>query len=459
MLEKLEITDTGTEGQTIAKADGVVCFMKGGVPGDVVDVQVTKKHKRFFEGKIVQYHKRSQWHAEPFCEHFGTCGGCKWQHMQYEAQLCFKQKQVEDAITRIGGVVSPVILPVVPSKETRFYRNKLEYTFSNKRYLTEEEFRSGTGFGSSALGFHIPGLFDKVLDIRNCYLQPEPSNTIRQEIKIFAEQNGLSFYDIRKKSGLLRTLMIRTSSTGEVMVLLVFGDKNEEAAGRMMKHVASKFPQITSLLHCINNKPNDTVYDLEMQAYKGNAFIIEKLGDLSFKISPKSFFQTNTAQAYELYKLAREYSGLNGSETVYDLYTGTGSIANFIARSAKKVIGIESIPEAIEDARENSRLNGITNTAFFAGDMKEVLNENFAARNGRPDLIITDPPRAGMHEAVTHRIAELAPKRIVYVSCNPATQARDIALLKEKYSFVRCRPVDMFPHTAHVENVALLELK
>jgi 23S rRNA (uracil1939-C5)-methyltransferase len=463
LLTQVEIIDAGTEGQSIGKVDDYVVFVKGAIPGDVVDVQVTRKKNKFREGNAVLFHKYSERRTEPACEHFGTCGGCKWQNMSYESQLFFKQNQVHNALVRIGKLDIPDIQPIIGSKNIYQYRNKLEYTFSNKKWLTKEEisdkslaFDEGPGGTRNALGFHIPGLFDKVLDIRECHLQAEPSNSIRLALKQYAVDQKLSFFDIREQVGLLRNVIIRTTSTGEVMVIVIFF-KNEEAEIKgLLSHLQEKFPAITSLFYVVNEKRNDTIFDQELHLFSGADAIYEKMEELRFRISPKAFYQTNSAQAFELYKITRDFADLKGTETVYDLYTGTGTIANFIAGKAKKVIGIENVETAIADAKINSKLNNLTNTSFFAGDMKDVLNDTFIQTHGKPDVIITDPPRAGMHEDVVRKIAEIHPERIVYVSCNPGTQARDLQLLSEKYVVVKIQPVDMFPHTHHVENVVLL---
>ena len=460
MIEKLELVDTGTEGQSIGRHNGMAVFVKNAVPGDVADVQLTRKKNKYAEGKAVNFHTLSDKRTDPLCRHFGVCGGCKWQYMKYEEQLAFKQKQVHNQLVRIGKLDIPPILPIIGSKNVYYYRNKLEFTFSNKMWLTEQQIGSGKEFGNrNALGFHIPGLFDKVLDIDQCHLQAEPSNSIRDEIKRYALENELTFFDLRQQTGLLRTLIIRTSSLGQTMVILVFHSHEKETIEKMLGHLAKKIPQITSLQYVINPKRNDTISDLEVHLYSGEDCIYEEMEGLKFRISPKSFYQTNSQQAYELYKVAREFAGLNGNEIVYDLYTGTGTIANFIAKNALKVVGIEYVDAAIEDAKINARLNGIQNTSFFAGDIKDVLNDELVQKNGKPDVVITDPPRAGMHEDVVKKINELSPEKIIYVSCNPATQARDLGLLKDNYAITHVQPVDMFPHTAHVENVVRLERK
>lgn len=458
LLENIPITDVAAEGKAIAKVDGLTVFVPFVVPGDVVDIQITRKKSSYADGKAVRFESFSERRAEAFCSHYGVCGGCKWQILPYEEQLKYKQKQVTDNLQRIGKVELPEISPILGAPETMFYRNKLEFTFSDKRWLTEEEIASGKEFRQmNALGFHIPGMFDKVLDIDKCWLQNDLSNQIRNSIRGFCLQNNYSFFDLRNQSGLMRTLIIRNTSIGEWMLIVVFYEDDAEKRKKLLNHVAEKFPQITSLLYIINQKANDTITDQEVVVWRGRDYIVEEMEGLQFKIGPKSFYQTNSQQAYNLYKIAREFADLSGNELVYDLYTGTGTIANFVARDAKKVIGIEYVEEAIEDAKENSRNNNIENTLFFAGDMKDILTQEFINFHGRPDVIITDPPRAGMHDDVIETILFAEPKRIVYVSCNPATQARDLNLLDSKYRVTRVQPVDMFPHTHHVENVVLLD--
>ena len=461
LLEKVTITDVAAEGKALAKVNDMVVFVPYVVPGDVVDLQVKRKKNKYAEAVAVKFHEFSPKRAVPFCQHYGVCGGCKWQCLTYEDQIKYKQKQVTDNLTRIGKVELPEISPILGSEKTEFYRNKLEFTFSDKRWLTEEEVKAEVQYDQmNAVGFHIPGAFDKVLAIEKCWLQDDISNQIRNTIRDYAYEHGLAFYNIRNHEGLLRNLMIRTSSTGELMVLLqvrVSQDKDLDETKKLLAHVADKFPQITSLLYVVNNKCNDTINDLDVEVFKGNDHIFEEMEGLRFKVGPKSFYQTNSEQAYNLYKVTREFAGLTGDELVYDLYTGTGTIANFVSRKAKKVVGIEYVPEAIEDAKVNSTINNITNTLFYAGDMKDMLTQDFINEHGRPDVIITDPPRAGMHNDVIDVILFAEPKRIVYVSCNPATQARDLALLDAKYKVMAVQPVDMFPHTHHVENVVLLE--
>ena len=460
-MEKITITDVAAEGKALAKVNDLVMFVPYVVPGDVVDLQVKRKKNKYAEAVAVKFHEYSPKRAVPFCQHYGVCGGCKWQCLSYEDQIKYKQKQVTDNLTRIGKVELPEISPILGSEKTEFYRNKLEFTFSDKRWLTEEEVKAEVKYDQmNAVGFHIPGAFDKVLAIEKCWLQDDISNQIRNTIRDYAYEHGLAFYNIRNHEGLLRNLMIRTSSTGELMVLLqvrVSADKDLDDTKSLLAHVADKFPQITSLLYVVNNKCNDTINDLDVEVFKGNDHIFEEMEGLRFKVGPKSFYQTNSEQAYNLYKVARDFAGLTGDELVYDLYTGTGTIANFVSRQAKKVVGIEYVPEAIEDAKVNSAINGIENTLFYAGDMKDMLTQDFINEHGRPDVIITDPPRAGMHNDVIDVILFAEPKRIVYVSCNPATQARDLQLLGVKYKVMAVQPVDMFPHTHHVENVVLLE--
>ncbi len=458
LIENVEITEVAAEGKALAKVDGLAVFVPYAVPGDVADIQLFRKRSSFAEGRVVKFRKYSEKRINALCSHFGICGGCKWQMLPYAEQLKWKQKQVEDNLTRIGKVELPEISPILGAPETIFYRNKLEFTFSSKRWLTEKEFSSSEDFKQmNGLGFHIPGMFDKVLDIDTCWLQSDVSNRIRNSVREFCLENGYSFFDLRKQEGLMRTLMIRTASTGELMVIVVFFYEDKEKIEKLLRFLMDEFPVITSLLYVINPKANDTITDREVFVGYGNDCIYEEMEGLRFKIGPKSFYQTNSRQAYNLYKVARDFAALTGHEMVYDLYTGTGTIANFVAKNAAKVIGIEYVAEAIEDAEANSRLNGIENTLFFAGDMKDVLTESFLAKHGRPDVVITDPPRAGMHDDVIKTILSASPKRVVYVSCNPATQARDVNLLDTDYRVVGVQPVDMFPHTHHVENVVLLE--
>lgn len=461
LLEKVTITDVAAEGMALARVNDLVVFVPYVVPGDVVDLQVKRKKHSYAEAVAVNFHEYSPIRAIPFCQHYGVCGGCKWQVLPYEEQIKYKQKQVEANLRRIGKIELPEITPILGSEKTKFYRNKLEFTFSNKRWLTEEEVAQEVKYDQmNAVGFHIPGAFDKVLAIEKCWLQDDISNRIRNAMRDYAYEKGLSFFNLRTQEGLLRNLMIRTSSTGELMVLLqcnVTTPEEDNQMKELLQHVADLFPEITSLLYVINNKCNDTIGDLDVHVFRGNDHIFEEMEGLRFKVGPKSFYQTNSEQAYNLYKIAREFAGLTGNELVYDLYTGTGTIANFVSRQARKVVGIEYVPEAIEDAKVNSAINGIENTLFYAGDMKDILTRDFIEEHGRPDVIITDPPRAGMHNDVIDAILFAAPKRIVYVSCNPATQARDLQLLDKDYKVMAVQPVDMFPHTHHVENVVLLE--
>ena len=461
IFEKLEITGAGAKGKSIAKApDGKVIFINNAVPGDIADIKTTKKKRSFYEGTAINFHEYSSRRVEPVCQHFGTCGGCKWQNMGYEHQLFFKQQEVENNLRRIGKVELPPITPILGSEDIYFYRNKMEFSFSDSRWLTLDEIKSDRDINDkNALGFHIPGMWDKILDIKKCHLQQDPSNAIRNYVKQFANDNGISFFNTREQFGLLRTLMIRTSSNGEIMVVVQFFAENKEKRVLLLDNIATNFPEITSLQYVINSKGNDTIYDQEVITYKGRDHIFEEMEGLKFKINAKSFYQTNSKQAYELYKITRDFAQLEGHELVYDLYTGTGTIAQFISRYAKKVIGIEAVPVAIEDARENAKRNDIENTEFFAGDMKKVFTREFIERNGKPDVIITDPPRDGMHRDVIEQIIGILPQRIVYVSCNSATQARDLEILDKHYKVTRVRPVDMFPQTFHVENVVCLELR
>ena len=461
ILENIEITGIAAEGKALARVNDLVVFVPYAVPGDVVDLQVRRKKHSYAEAEIIRFHRRSPERVQPFCPHFGVCGGCKWQCLPYEKQLHYKQQQVTDHLQRIAKVELPEISPILGSVRQTHYRNKLEFGFSDKRWLTEEEVRSGVEFDNmNALGFHIPGAFDKILDIMTCSLMDSLNDRIRNGIRDYALSHGLSFFNLRSATGLLRNLMLRTSSTGEVMLLIQFSIRNAEEetqARELLDHVHSSFPEITSLLWVNNLKCNDTIGDLPVHTHHGTPFIIEEMEGLRFKVGPKSFYQTNTEQAYELYKVARNFAELKPTDLVYDLYTGTGTIASFVARSAKQVIGIEYVPEAIEDAKENARFNGLDNTLFFAGDMKDILTAEFVGKYGRPDVIITDPPRAGMHTDVIKTILLAAPRRIVYVSCNSATQARDLALLDADYRVTAVQPVDMFPQTHHVENVVRLD--
>ena len=459
LIEGLHITTLAAEGKAMGKVDNQVVFVPMTVPGDVVDVQIRKHHRRFMEGVVVRYVEKSPLRVEHFCEHFGICGGCKWQNLPYEEQLKQKTKQVEDQLVRIGHLNIPQVRPCLGSERTREYRNKLEFTFADKRWLTYEEIAEGGDIEPQpAVGFHIPGCFDKVLDINKCHLQIDLSNRIRLAAKRFCIDNGYSFHNAKAHEGLMRTMVIRTASTGEVMVIVVFNENDRERIDGLMSFLQSEFPEITSLIYMVNDKWNDSLGDREPICFAGKDHIIEEMEGLKFKVGPKSFYQTNSEQAYELYKVTREFAELKEDDILYDLYTGTGTIANFCARHAKKVVGVEYVPEAIDDAIINSRLNNIENTTFYAGDMKDVISDEFISRNGRPDVIILDPPRAGVDERVLEVIKRAAPERMVYVSCNPSTQARDLAILSDMYEILAVQPVDMFPHTHHVENVVKLRL-
>lgn len=461
IFENVTVLDAGAKGVSVAKApEGQVIFIPNVVPGDVVDVQTFKKRKSYFEGKAIKFHAFSENRTTAVCEHFGSCGGCKWQNMKYEQQLFYKNNEVFNNLKRIGKIELPDFEPILGSEKQFFYRNKMEFGFSNARWMTEDELQNGADKSDkNALGFHIPKMWDKILDIQKCHLQENPSNAIRNEIREFAIANELEFFNPRNHEGLLRTLMIRTASTGEIMVLIQFFENDEPKRNLLLNHIDTKFPEITSLQYVINSKANDTLYDQDIKLFKGRDYILEEMEGLHFSINAKSFYQTNSDQAYELYKITRDFAGLTGNEIVYDLYTGTGTIAQFVSKKAKKVVGVEAIPEAIFDAKENAKRNNITNCDFFVGDMKNVFNDDFINQNGFPDVIITDPPRDGMHKDVVAQILKIAPQKVVYVSCNSATQARDLALLDEKYVVTRVRPVDMFPQTHHVENVVLLELR
>ncbi len=455
----VEVLDAGAKGKTIAKApDGKVIFIPNAVPGDIVDVQTFKARKAYYEAKATVFHKLSDKRTTPACEHFNVCGGCKWQDMGYEHQLFYKQKEVTNNLKRIGHIELPEITPILGCAKQYFYRNKMEFSFSDSRWLTQEEVDSNADLGDrNALGFHIPGMWDKILDIKKCHLQADPSNDIRNTIKQFALDNNFEFFNTRHQTGLLRTVMIRNTSIGEVMVVIQFFKEDKAKRILLLDFLTERFPQITSLQYIINGKANDTIYDQEVICYKGKDHIFEEMEGLKFKINAKSFYQTNSDQAFELYKITREFAGLTGSELVYDLYTGTGTIAQFVAKQAKKVIGVESVPDAIAAAKENAQLNGINNVEFFVGDMKLVFNDAFIAAHGHPDVIITDPPRDGMHKDVVQQILNIAPKKVVYVSCNSATQARDLEILDAMYKVTKSQAVDMFPQTFHVENVVLLE--
>lgn len=458
-FEKVEVLRAGAKGKSVGKApDGRTILLSNAIPGDVVDVLTTKKRKAYFEGVATRFHKRSDKRTKPVCIHFGLCGGCKWQDMGYVHQLAFKEQEVADNLRRIGHLELPEIAPIIGSKKQYYYRNKLEFSFSDSRWLTPEEIASGAEVTDRhALGFHIPGMWDKVLDIQTCHLQQDPSNALRLSIRNFAIANNLSFFNLRRQEGFLRTLMVRTASTGEIMVLLQFFEDDKQKRALLLEHIASEFPEITSLQYVINKKPNDSIYDQLIHCFSGRDHIFEVMDGLRFRIHAKSFFQTNSDQAFALYKVVRDFAGLSGKELVYDLYTGTGTIAQFIASKAAKVIGIEAIPDAIRAAKANAADNGLNNVEFFAGDMKAVLNEEFIVTHGHPDVIITDPPREGMHREAILQLLNIAPKKVVYVSCNTATQARDLALMKDAYGISKIQPVDMFPQTHHVENVVLLE--
>lgn len=459
VFEALEVIDAGAKGKAIAKApDGRVVFIDNAVPGDVVDVQTYKKRKAYYHGKVVNFISYSNKRTEPVCQHFGVCGGCKWQDMGYEQQLFYKQKEIENNLVRLGKIELPKINPILGSKEIYFYRNKMEFSFSDSRWLTVEEIESGKDIDDkNALGFHMPGMWDKILNIEKCHLQRDPSNAIRNEIRDFSTKNNLSFFNPRKQEGLLRTLLIRTSSVGELMVMVQFFYDDKEKRELLLNFVAERFPEITSLQYVVNPKGNDTIYDQEVICFKGRDHIFEEMEELRFKIDAKSFYQTNSEQAYELYKIAREFAAISEDDVVYDLYTGTGTIAQFVAKQAKKVIGVEAVPEAIEAAKKNAERNNIDNTEFFTGDMRKVFTDDFIDEHGKPDIVITDPPRVGMHKDVVAQLLKIAPKRIVYVSCNSATQARDLSILDEDYKVIKVQPVDMFPQTHHTENVVCLE--
>ncbi|MFJ1329553.1 23S rRNA (uracil(1939)-C(5))-methyltransferase RlmD [Capnocytophaga canimorsus] len=459
VFENIEVIDAGAKGKSVAKApDGRVIFLSDAVPGDVVDVQTTKKRNAYYEGFVIKLHKSSERRTKPVCEHFGYCGGCKWQNMSYEHQLFYKQKEVENNLKRLGKIELPEIQPILGSEKIYFYRNKMEFSFSDTRWLTPEEIKDSESIDNrNGLGFHISGAWDKILDVKKCHLQADPSNAIRLAVKQFALKHEMPFYSPRNQSGFLRSMMIRTASTGELMVVIQFFEENKTQRELLLDFLSEKFPQITSLQYIINGKANDSIYDQEIICYKGRDYIYEEMEGLRFKINAKSFYQTNSEQAYELYKVARDFAQLTGNELVYDLYTGTGTIAQFVAKKARKVVGVEAVPEAIEDAKVNAQNNNITNVSFFVGDMKNVFNEAFIAENGVPDLIITDPPRDGMHKDVVQQILNIAPPKVVYVSCNSATQARDLALMDAMYKVTKVQPVDMFPQTHHVENVVLLE--
>lgn len=460
LLENVLVEDYAAEGKSLARVDGKVIFIEDAVPGDVVNLRLGKNKKDWAEGRPVRFQSFSSDRVQPFCSHFGVCGGCQWQMLPYEKQLQYKQKQVFDNLTRIGKLDLPPFEPIAGAYPQTRYRNKLEYTFSNKRYLLPHELNDeNVSPQMNVAGYHAKGLFDKVVDIVECHLQHEPTNEIRLAVKEFGLANGYSFYDIREHRGFLRTMQVRLCRSGELMVNMVFGEDRAEERTALLEHLSERFPTITTLLYTINTKKNDSLFDLQPVVYKGKGYVVETLENYSFKIGPKSFFQTNTYQAETLYTIAREYAELTGRETVYDLYCGTGSIGIFVSAAAKQVIGVEMVKEAVDDAGENAALNGITHTKFFTGDVTEICDDDFFSTHGKPDVIITDPPRAGMSEGLTRKILEMAAPLVVYVSCNPATQARDLNLLKEKYKVTRVRPVDMFPHTHHIENVVQLKLK
>jgi len=459
LFENIEVVDTAAKGKTVAKSpDGRVVFLSNAVPGDIVDIRTGRKRKSYFEGKAIKFHHLSDKRVDPVCEHFGLCGGCKWQHMNYEDQLFYKQKEVTNNLLRIGHLELPEVTPIAGCEKIYFYRNKMEFSFSDSRWLTEEELKSDIEFeDKNACGFHIPGMWDKILDVNQCHLQEDPSNAIRNSIKEFAIENNIAFFNPRQRTGILRTLMIRISSTGEIMLVLQLFKEDKEKRELLLNHIANTFTEITSLQYIINEKGNDSIYDQDIILFKGRDHIFEEMEGLKFKINAKSFYQTNSTQAYELYKIARDFADLQGDEIVYDLYTGTGTIAQFVASKAKKVVGVEAVPQAIEDAKENAKMNGIENTVFYDGDMAKVFTKDFIEENGHPDLIITDPPRDGMHQKVVVQILNILPEKVVYISCNSATQARDLALMKEEYVIEKSQAVDMFPQTHHVENVVLLK--
>ncbi len=459
MLLGVTVSDMAAEGKSICRVDDQVVFITGAVPGDVVDIQITKKRSNYCEGFVTRFISYSPERVEPFCKYFGKCGGCKWQFIPYSKQVEYKEREVINNLRRLGHVELPENLPILPSEKNEYYRNKLEFTYSNKRWLTQEELANPEVAKTPGVGFHIPGLFDKVVDITDCHLQAEPSNAIRNWTRDYAFANGLTFYDLRERTGLLRNLTIRTASTGDIMVIVAFGADEQENINAMLTALKERFPEVTSLMYVVNTKANDTITDLDINCFAGDPYITEQMGDIKFRVGPKSFYQTNSEQAHRLYDVAKEFAGLTGSEVVYDLYTGTGTIANYVARSARKVVGIEYVPEAIEDAKVNSQINDIKNTEFFAGDMKDVLTLDFINAHGKPDVMIVDPPRAGMHPDVVETILKAAPRKVVYVSCNSATQARDLQLMDKQYKVTALRPVDMFPHTHHVESVVLLEAR
>lgn len=459
VLVGIEITDVAAEGKALCRIDDKVVFVNGAVPGDIVDIQITRKRSSFMEGNAINFHKYSEDRVAPMCKYFGTCGGCKWQTLPYEKQLFYKEREVTQNLKRLGKIELPEPLPILASANREYYRNKLEYTFSNRRWLTEEEIKNSDAIERNGVGFHIPGLFDKVVDIDDCHLQQSPSNEIRNWIRDYALKNGVTFYDLRAQQGMLRTLVIRTASTGDIMVIVAFGEDNKATISQLLDDLKAAFPQITSLMYAINTKVNDSLTDQTILLHSGQDYIMEEMEGIHFKIGPKSFYQTNSLQAYELYKQVREFADIKANDVVYDLYTGTGTIANFVARRCKKVVGVEYVPEAIEDAKVNSQINNISNTEFFAGDMKDVLTLDFINQHGKPDVVIVDPPRAGMHPDVVETLIKVSAPKLIYVSCNSATQARDLQMLDKYYKVVAYRPVDMFPHTHHVESVVSLRLR
>ncbi|MBR6251133.1 MAG: 23S rRNA (uracil(1939)-C(5))-methyltransferase RlmD [Bacteroidales bacterium] len=459
VLVGIEITDVAAEGKALCRIDDKVVFVNGAVPGDIVDIQITRKRSSFMEGNAINFHKYSEDRVAPMCKYFGTCGGCKWQTLPYEKQLFYKEREVTQNLKRLGKIELPEPLSILASANREYYRNKLEYTFSNRRWLTEEEIKNSDAIERNGVGFHIPGLFDKVVDIDDCHLQQSPSNEIRNWIRDYALKNGVTFYDLRAQQGMLRTLVIRTASTGDIMVIVAFGEDNKATISQLLDDLKAAFPQITSLMYAINTKVNDSLTDQTILLHSGQDYIMEEMEGIHFKIGPKSFYQTNSLQAYELYKQVREFADIKANDVVYDLYTGTGTIANFVARRCKKVVGVEYVPEAIEDAKVNSQINNISNTEFFAGDMKDVLKLDFINQHGKPDVVIVDPPRAGMHPDVVETLIKVSAPKLIYVSCNSATQARDLQMLDNYYKVVAYRPVDMFPHTHHVESVVSLRLR
>ncbi|MCK9254770.1 MAG: 23S rRNA (uracil(1939)-C(5))-methyltransferase RlmD [Bacteroidales bacterium] len=460
IIENLLITDIAAEGVSIGRHDNYVIFVRKVIPGDIVDVQLTRKRKAYAESKLLKIREFSKDRIDAFCKHFGKCGGCKWQMLAYEKQLEYKEKQVYDQLSRLGGLKNLKINPIIASEKDKYYRNKLEFTFAQRRWLDETEpFIENTGRDLEGLGFHVQGMFDRIVDIQECFLQNEPSNEIRNKLREFTKQEGYDYYNSRTHEGMMRNLMIRTSSTGETMLVVVFNKDEKKLIHALMEFLNQEFPNITSLQYIVNTKFNDSIYDQEVICYKGRNYILEDLDGLKFRIDAKSFFQTNTEQALNLYNKTVEFADIQANDLVYDLYTGTGTIANFIAKNCKKVVGIDSVPEAIADAKKNSELNNISNTVFYSGDMKDMLNSDFISKNGKPDTIILDPPRAGVHENVINIMREISANKIVYVSCNPASQARDIALLSDIYDVLEIQPVDMFPHTHHVENIVLLVKK